>query len=55
MAILDESLPDTVALFDLTSDTPLSWAERRGRVAGVDSIARSACQRASIVPAATRA
>ena len=31
-AILDESLPDRVSLFDLASDTPLSWGEQRGRV-----------------------
>lgn len=31
-AILDETLPDTVLLFDLASDTPLSWVEQRGRV-----------------------
>ena len=31
-AILDETLPDTVSLFDLASDTPLSWVEQRGRV-----------------------
>ena len=31
-AILDESLPDTMSLFDLASDTPLSWEEQRGRV-----------------------
>ena len=32
-AILDETLPDTLSLFDLASDTPLSWEEQRGRVA----------------------
>ena len=31
-AILDETLPDTVSLIDLASDTPLSWEEQRGRV-----------------------
>ena len=31
-AILDESLPQTVSLFDLASDTPLSWRDQRGRV-----------------------
>ena len=31
-AILDETLPDTVSLFDLASDTPLSWEQQRGRV-----------------------
>ena len=30
--ILDETLPDTVSLFDLASDTPLSWEVQRGRV-----------------------
>ena len=28
-AILDETPPDTVSLFDLPSDTPLSWVEQR--------------------------
>ena len=28
-AILDETLPDTVSLFDLASDTPLSWEGQR--------------------------
>ena len=32
-AILDETLPDKVSLFDLASDTPLSGEEQRGRVA----------------------
>ena len=31
-AILDETLPDSVSLFDLASDTPLSWEEQRERV-----------------------
>ena len=31
-AILDETLPDTVSLFNLASDTPLSWEEQKGRV-----------------------
>ncbi len=31
-AILDETLPDTVSLFDLASDTPLLWEDQRGRV-----------------------
>ncbi len=31
-AILDETLPDTLSLFDLAVDTPLSWEEQRGRV-----------------------
>ena len=31
-AILDETLPDSVSLFDLASDTPLSWEVQRGRV-----------------------
>ena len=26
-AMLDETLPDTVSLFDLAVDTPLSWEE----------------------------
>ena len=29
-AILDETLPDTVSLFDLAVDTPLSWEQQRG-------------------------
>lgn len=28
-AILDETLPGTVSLFDLASDTPLSWEQQR--------------------------
>ena len=39
-AILDETLPDTVSMFDLASDTPLSWEEQRGRVNGEDSATR---------------
>ena len=31
-AILDETLPDTVSLFDLAIDTPLSWENQRIRV-----------------------
>lgn len=34
-AILDETLPETVSLFDLAIDTPLSWAEQRNRLYGV--------------------
>jgi hypothetical protein len=34
-AILDETLPDTVSLFDLAIDTPLLWAEQRNRLFGV--------------------
>ena len=33
-AILDETLPDTVSLFDLAIDTPLSWDEQRKRLPG---------------------
>lgn len=32
-AILDESLPENVALSDLAIDTPLSWEDQRQRVA----------------------
>ena len=32
-AILHETLPDTLLLFDLAVDTPLSWEEQRWRVA----------------------
>jgi hypothetical protein len=31
-AILDETLPDSVSLFDLAIDTPLSWEEQRAVV-----------------------
>lgn len=31
-AILDETLPENVSLFDLAVDTPLSWEEQRRRV-----------------------
>lgn len=30
-AILEETLPDTVSLFDLAVDTPLLWDEQRAR------------------------
>lgn len=30
-AILDETLPDTVSLFDLAVDTPLSWEDQQRR------------------------
>ncbi len=33
-AILDETLPDTVSLFDLAIDTPLSWETQRKRLSG---------------------
>jgi len=33
-AILDETLPDNVSLFDLAIDTPLSWDEQRKRLRG---------------------
>ena len=32
-AILDETLPDTVSLFDLAVDAPMGWEEQRKRVA----------------------
>lgn len=35
-AILDETLPDAVSLFDLAIDTPLSWDEQRKRLSGVE-------------------
>ena len=31
-AILDQTLPDNVSLFDLAVDTPLSWEEQRRRL-----------------------
>ena len=31
-AILDETLPDSVSLFDLAVDMPVGWAEQRKRV-----------------------
>ena len=31
-AILDETLPDTLSLFDFAVDTPLSWEEQRRRI-----------------------
>ena len=33
-AILDESLPSEVTLFELAAGTPLLWEEQRGRVEG---------------------
>lgn len=35
-AILDETLPDTVSLFDLAINTPLSWDQQRKRLSGVE-------------------
>ena len=32
-AILDETLPDHVSLFDLAANTPLCWAEQRSKLA----------------------
>ena len=43
-AILDETLPDSVSLVDLASDTPSSWAEQRGQVVG--QLSRSSDQQA---------
>lgn len=39
-AILDETLPDTVSVFDLAIDTPLSWDEQRSQLpsANTDSV-----------------
>ncbi len=31
-AILDETLPNTISLFDMAVDTPLSWEEQRNRL-----------------------
>jgi hypothetical protein len=31
-AILDETLPEDVTLFDVAAGTPLVWGEQRGRV-----------------------
>jgi hypothetical protein len=33
-AILDETLPAEVTLFDLAAGTPLLWDEQRGRLEG---------------------
>lgn len=33
-AILDETLPPEVTLFELAAGTPLLWEEQRGRVDG---------------------
>ena len=43
-AILDETLPDTVSLFDLASDTPLSWEEQRWRVLSASWPESAACR-----------
>lgn len=32
VAILDETLPDTISLFDLAVDTPLSWDNQRAQL-----------------------
>jgi hypothetical protein len=36
-AILDETLPPEVTLFELAAGTPLLWEEQRGRVEGNDN------------------
>ncbi len=36
-AILNETLPDHVSLFDLATNTPLCWAEQRARLSGSSS------------------
>lgn len=41
-AILDETLPDNVSLFDLAVDTPLSWEEQRKRLTKTTSNAKCA-------------
>ena len=33
-SILDETLPDTVSLFDLASDPPLAWVGQPGLIEG---------------------
>ena len=38
-AILDETLPDTVSLFELANDTPLLLEVQRGRVDKPDRLA----------------
>ena len=40
-AILDETLPPEVTLFDLAAGTPLLWEDQRGRVSGNDDPSRS--------------
>ena len=35
-AILDETLPEEVTLFELAAGTALMWEEQRGRFEGVD-------------------
>jgi hypothetical protein len=40
-AILDETLPPEVTLFDLAAGTPLVWEEQWGRVDGGDDPSRS--------------
>jgi hypothetical protein len=50
-AILDQTLPDTVSLFDLAVDTPLSWEEQRERVTWPATAQRKAQRRADRPPA----
>jgi len=38
-AILDQTLPDSVSLFDPASDTLLSWEEQRRRIDGTQLFA----------------
>ena len=40
-AILDETLPPEVTLFELAAGTPLLWGEQRGRVEVGDDLSRS--------------
>jgi len=35
-AILDETLPPEVTLFDLAAGTPVVWEDQWGRVGGID-------------------
>lgn len=37
-AILDETLPPEVTLFELGAGTPLLWVEQRGRVVSIDDL-----------------
>jgi len=38
VAILDETLPSEVTLFDLTAGAPLRWEEQRGRLDGLSNV-----------------
>lgn len=43
-AILDETLPPDLTLFDLAVDPPALWEEQSGRIQATDSLKIRGCQ-----------